>query len=540
MAAPSSGAPARQARWLEAATPGLLLLTPFVIFIRHHAYDLTRPEILGIVALLAAVGAILSVVAASGRVASALVVSALLVFFVDLQFAFDLPIPGLGKSAALIALLGALAVLLYVLGTRVVPVVGLMALVSVVTTLAMPAPELMGEQVTASPSPASTAPLLVHLILDEHIGIAGLKAAGASRPEREVGDFYTDNGFAVFDRAYSEYADTIYAIGRTLDLAETQWADEVVLPAPDPFAGRLVRSRYFDRLVAQGYAIHAYQPDHLEFCGSSPGVKSCTTYASTKLGVLQGTALSSLDKASVVLGAYLMRSDWWNEAREAFNAARESVPALAAAVPAWDWERTRVSPLATAAMLQHLEARLRKARAGEAYVAHLLLPHFPYTYAADCRTRPPASWLDRNITGRLDIVNTPEGRTLRYQRYGEQLSCTRRWIQRLLDAVPAALRDEAVVIVHGDHGSRIALERARETPRHSDDIDNYSTLFAVRSPRLSSGHDGRQASLACLLDEITRDGIGVMPRPGACEIAPTVAVRRDGEHFTRPLPEFPN
>ena len=56
-------------------------------------------------------------------------------------------------------------------------------------------------------------------------------------------------------------------------------------------------------------------------------------------------------------------------------------------------------------------------------------------------------------------------------------------IDQLLAAVPAGLRQDAVVIVHGDHGSRIARNDPTAVERTlfsaADYADLYSTLFAV-------------------------------------------------------------
>ena len=56
------------------------------------------------------------------------------------------------------------------------------------------------------------------------------------------------------------------------------------------------------------------------------------------------------------------------------------------------------------------------------------------------------------------------------------------------------LLDDALVVVHGDHGSRISLVRPvpevgdRISPQ--DYLDSFSTLFAIRSPDLTAEYHG--------------------------------------------------
>ena len=52
--------------------------------------------------------------------------------------------------------------------------------------------------------------------------------------------------------------------------------------------------------------------------------------------------------------------------------------------------------------------------------------------------------------------NEAEWRRLRYSRYLEQVSCTHKLLSRMFDAlVEADVFDESILLVHGDHGSRI-------------------------------------------------------------------------------------
>jgi hypothetical protein len=521
--------------WLAAAVPGLLLLTPYVIFVRHHSYALHAPELLACLLVFAAVGAIVGLLLRRWPLLAGVLTAGCIVLLVDLQFDFDVPIEGIGQTAALLAAMVVLSALLTWAGTRAVSLVGLMAGAALATTLLLPGGRLVSDESNASGA-SGDGPFHLHLILDEHSGPEGLRAAGKAEAADRLVALLEAERFLVFGAAYSEYGETVEAIGHALDLAPGTFAENLVTSAPEPFAGRLSRSRYFAILAERGYAIHVYQADHMDLCHSTVPVASCYTYASTKLGVLQGTPLTWSQRAAVVLGAYLMRSDLWTEAREFYNGMRERA---APTLPAWDWEQTRVSPIASAAALSRLERDLRGARRGQAVVSHLLLPHFPYVYDAECRTLPPSAWLERNDDRWFPARNTPEGRAVRYSMYTEQLACTQRWIGRLLRAIPDHVRRDAIVVLHGDHGSRITLNaQPPAPPRESDAVDSYSTLFAVRSPGISPGQDARQSAITCLLAELVASDFKTAPSSGACDGEPFVRTRVDGQYRSRPLQRF--
>ena len=57
--------------------------------------------------------------------------------------------------------------------------------------------------------PALAPPIVVHLILDEFIGLAGIPSIpDGYASETSFGLFFLDNGFYVFGRAYSRFVHT--------------------------------------------------------------------------------------------------------------------------------------------------------------------------------------------------------------------------------------------------------------------------------------------------------------------------------------------
>ena len=148
---------------------------------------------------------------------------------------------------------------------------------------------------------------------------------------------------------------------------------------------------------------------------------------------------------------------------------------------------------------------------GSAFIAHLLIPHHTYMYDEHCRIkRDIEAWANNvspDTTASPGIVNTPESRRRYYAGYLEQLRCTRGALQDFLEELQEiGVYENATIIVHGDHGSRIALAAPNrlfgDLLSDADLVDLYSVLFAVRGPGFDSGYDTSLRSIQALFAEM--------------------------------------
>ena len=83
--------------------------------------------------------------------------------------------------------------------------------------------------------------------------------------------------------------------------------------------------------------------------------------------------------------------------------------------------------------------------------------------------------------------NTVDSRIARYLRYLPQAKCALKEIGRLFDRMrKLGLYDDAFIVVHGDHGSRISLHSVDQLNQNKltpeDYRDLFSTLFAIKLP----------------------------------------------------------
>jgi hypothetical protein len=533
----SEPAARRTAQRVGLATPALLLVTPFVVFLRHHAYDIADPAALVCVGFLTAAGLMLGAIGRTGRILGSAATAAALAAFVDLQFAFETPLPGVGKTKVLAAGL----LLSWALVYRFQPaerLIGIVSAVMLTSTLLVPQSAIVWRDERPAEREGDL-PFVLHLVLDEHIGADGVPAGIADDLRDDLIQWFTSRNFALVNGAYSRWPATLRSSADTLNLRFDSPGDELVVAAERPFTNRLTRSAYFDGLKARGYVLNIYQPSYLDLCSAASGAAECETYAASRVGVIDDLAMPLADKVLVIGTAFAAQSTLLAELRE----TAVSLRARGFAAPVWSWDRTRVVPFSGHAALDRLTVAAARARQGEVLFGHVMLPHFPYVFDRQCRIRPVAEWLEPQLIGLPDARNSPESRALRYSRYGDQVRCTLRRLDALLDAIPEDRRRDAVVIVQGDHGPKISLRQpAEETMARlvpSDYADTYSALFAVRGPRLGGRTDGRQMPLGCLLRALVESEFGSLAGADGCAADPTVPFRIGaGQYVERPLPPF--
>jgi hypothetical protein len=131
----------------------------------------------------------------------------------------------------------------------------------------------------------------------------------------------------------------------------------------------------------------------------------------------------------------------------------------------------------------------------------------------DCKVRAdPLTWTS---FGDLDIstgaLNSAASRELRYIDYFAQVRCLHSALRRFFEGLmEIGAFEDATIIVHGDHGSRIArIAPLTTTPQPLSDedmADMYSVLFAVRSPSLAPGYRQDLVSLQALFREMFLGG----------------------------------
>ncbi len=509
----------------DLAAPAAVLCAPFLVFVGHHAYPFWTLEILFALALIATAG--LTIGAAIRLRPTGLrpvVFLLLLVVAIDLQF-------GLGRlivlyRADMVILLRdhgwmifiavplavfALLALFVLLREKLSPIVLTVFAVIGLSNLLLPR---LGTPSAAEQTgvPVATAlPPVIHLILDEHIGIDGFPS---DLPEtqalrKDLAALLQSFGFVSFDRAFSHYSRTEASLANQLN-GRAGAVDGANLARRDG-SFLVADNAYFEELSRRGYAVRVYQSDHLDFCALSPiRLAGCLTYAANGPDSLAITDIDGWSKAKVLLSSYLGTSAIYTNVRLQ-AVAREWVATERQSGQAGYLERgaPKLGALRALEILERASEDIRGAARGTAFFLHLLAPHYAYVLGPECQAvRDTAGWLNRTSLSAVgNAINSPASRARRYRGYTGQVACVAKRLAAFLGALEDdGILEDATVVIQGDHGSRIALHdpvASRRDELTDEDLrDSFSTLFALRRPGLTPGSDKSMRSIQALFAEL--------------------------------------
>ena len=485
-AAPDSTAAAQPRRWRPAVAPFavalLVLAASFANFLNYHSYPLLRPEVLMVLAGLAAAALLFGLLHAGASQFGKALLDGLLVFVAvnlnsdsvlaagvaALVFAFA----RLARDISLHPILAIVSAVVLASGLA-----GLSERREAITTVKQPQP------------PARQAKAVLHIILDEHGGTGGASDAGF---RRQLTDFYVGRGFRLFDRAYSRHFHTVNAIPDVLNFGHAGESRNVEESLD------IGSTAYLSRLPRQGYRLHIYQSDFADYCRYS-AFASCTTYWSPSMALLAEEPLPPAAKARLLAFKFAALSSLALTVANGLDRVTHlpwtrplGLPVIAPK------ERAVSSSLGGLAILDRMAADLRRAQPGDAYFAHVLAPHFPYVADGDCRILPPSRWQYRRSARPVEA---------REAAYRQQVGCVMRKLDRVIAAFESSPGGRnAVIIVHGDHGSRITrkdpIEADAELLSSADLMAGYSTLFAVRGPGLAAGIEPRPFATPDILRQL--------------------------------------
>lgn len=467
--------PERTPRLTILAAPALVLLAVVLPFLRFHEYDLLLPESLILMAGAALVGAAVGAIALlrPNTLGPALIALVLCVFALYRPEIRDNVVAGLrvmegvtGHFSLLLAVASALLFLALMgigmlLGRHWPTVVTAVFATFAVSTLVLPAPTGGEHEVTGElPAELNDLPPVIHLILDEQIGLAALPPDLEETPAAADAIRKTYGDFALYERAYSRFGQTIFSLSALMN--GEPGTDVLPHLGVGTTAHVLYDNTWFDRLKAQGYAIRVTQTAWLDMCGDSDAVDVCDTHPLYSINAVQRTMLPTMARLRVLLGKLKL-------------GGVDALPAPMASMEAFD---------------RFEDAIVRQPR-GVAHIAHLILPHYGYLYRSDCSLADPTEWRNQPGAGKTAATISADERTQAYRLYLPQVVCAQRKVAHLFEQLrKQGVFDQATIIVHGDHGSRIAEGTARQRIdllTNRDLLDHVSALLAIKAPDLTAG-----------------------------------------------------
>ena len=523
--------------------PFLLLITPFASYLQYNRLAVTNPEVILAVAVIVAVALLLGALSVFSPAVMVVTLAALLTFFIDIQARE----PGLKRlGLAFIAL----SVVFWLLRRHAARIVSLM----MATVLALSFVPSRSQAASPDKLPGARRaaaartdlPLVVHLILDEYIGPEGVPIDLAPEEfKQQYQAFYVDRGFRLFGKAYSEYPKTMWSIPELLNLSPTRFAPDLMTAGSSDNNYHLARNEYFERMASLGYTVRVHQSTFIDLCPEN-GVATCRTYSTSSLDMLPRLNVPVTSKLAIIGGTFLGQSEAYSRTKEKYQTTRLRLQRANIPLPKWNWEQGTPAPVGTMPMFDAVADELSKAQRGTFVFAHFLLPHYPYVYNASCEQPRASTFLNRNDYDRANvpggIMNVPAGRAERYRGYFQQMLCAQKKVDALIAAIPPSLRQDAIIIVQGDHGSRISLVDpttvANVAPSASDYADMFSTLFAVRSPSIEHGYDTRVAPITCLLRSLAQSDFRSLSGLDSCSTPNIVFFMGSETPQPRPLLDF--
>lgn len=448
---------------------GSLLCTAFVSMLRYSDYPLFRPEVAIVVAgilLLAGIAALLYV---GQRNWGRSLLNCLLVFSAA-------GLMGLPLGATFLIAFAAMALILWT-RKQLSPFLASMGTIMLLTTLAglgghQPWIESESRPTTAKQTEAAPESTILHLVLDEHTGVESLPDSDqeARLLKNDLKSFYLSRGFTLFGRSYSTSMHTVNAV---------PWVLNYGLAVGEHFDGGGVRfgaSAYMRDLVRDGFRVHIYQSDFADICS---GVEhaSCSTYSYTSLRPTLDLEMSVLERAELLathlisIFEFAVRTDRLWRAASSLSGRTDRLPNLELA------QRSRTSTTVSLAAFDSMVQDLRSAAPGNVYFGHFLFPHFPYVVDENCRHLSRSQWESRLSANPI---------SQREKAYFKQVRCALKKVDAAIRAAEASSGGKnLIVIVHGDHGSKIV----KQYPDYSniDDLTEedliaaFPTLFAFRA-----------------------------------------------------------
>ena len=351
---------------------------------------------------------------------------------------------------------------------------------------------------------------VVHIVLDEHIGTGALSYHGAKGKQVRslIEKTLVRHGLNNHPFAYSELFET----AASLATAFNPTLRGNPRKALEQMAGRrhLRRNDYFTSLVRLGYRFKILQSDYMDFCNAiMPAVRECITYPGNAARAFASLDTSVWERLLALAAHGAHRFDLYVRMREGLRGIERTPGDLLDALPTWDWNGDQTASLNTAEEWPLLLSLAEDLKYSEVLFAHLLLPHHPYVFDAKCSIRPALyrrlDMADPSLPG--PAPHTESGRKKRTSLYLDQLSCLNRMLDQLLEALarsPGA--NEATVVIHADHGSRIVglfpYHQFAKDLSETDLRDSYSVLFAWRKPGVNPGDLQCPRALAKLLADL--------------------------------------
>jgi hypothetical protein len=378
-------------------------------------------------------------------------------------------------------------------------------------------------------------PVVLHIVLDEMMSPGAIDPTlpGGEATRDAIYAFGERHGFRIFDSVYSRYFWSEGAMAAVLN------ADRLAMRHSDTvatLAAGTTNNQHFSAMTARGYRTVVFQSANLDFC-ESPDVAMCETFRSFDPASARETLLDDRTRTVHLWDAflrayepsYLSAAGRW-ALRRFYGLDQRDLAVLGVA--------DRFDVQGFGPWFERYKAFVTHVPRGTHVFAHFLAPHGPYLLSESCMVGG-AYDVGYFLNGRFpNPAEREAARRTYFESYFDQVRCVVSKLDGLMQAIEGApALADAVVIIHGDHGSRISSGHEIDDLSARDFVDNYAAFFATKQRQATPGIDCTFLSLPEAFRQAVA-GEGATPQ-GAAPL-PVLVGSRSGEGVIveAPMPLF--
>ena len=417
------------------------------------------------------------------------------------------------------------------------------------TIVSQPAPKLAASEAGFSDSSDSLVerwsgtgsfneelPIVLHILFDELMSPGAMTddLPGGAESRQVVYDFGERYSFRTFDAVYSRQFFSNLSIWNLMNTEYRGHLDPAALASE--FHSKDSTNAYFDDMAERGYQTVVFQSSFFGFC-TNKNVLMCETFDSFDPR-WSDVQTYDLKTRKVHLWDTLLRSygssytsKYGRRLLSAVYGLDDGGGAELGAAGRFD---VQMFPN-TFQQFTNFAARVPR---GSHIFAHFMVPHSPYQLTESCvvsGVEDGGYYLGKRFALEAERA---DARQRYYAQYLAQVGCVMRSLDVMMrQLVEAESYQDAKIVIHGDHGSRISVGKFVERYAGRDFVDNYATYFAVRSPDVEPGVDCELISLP----EVFRRYLGASsakPRQGGRPALIVDTEKGDGSKVEATMPAF--
>jgi hypothetical protein len=335
-------------------------------------------------------------------------------------------------------------------------------------------------------------PIVIHIVFDEMMSVGGMSddIPFAARRRQSLLALATKHSLRMFDSVYARFYFTNESLPNMMNGGyggHTQAADLYLKPQGDS-----PRNAYFDDMAARGYRTIVFQTSAINFCANK-SVDRCETFDSFDPSAAKVTGLDPRNQ----------RANLWQTIFHAFRPSYTSEMGQAILERVYGLRTHEVGVIGAvdrydaqgfSGWFDRFAEFVTTVPRGTHVFAHFLVPHAPYLLTERCIVS--GRFESRYFFADVPVAERSMKRRELYDGYFAQVGCVQQKLDGFLTAIDESQDfQDALIVIHGDHGSRISSGNILEDYTQRDFIDNYATFFAVRSPSVPPGIDCEFVSL---------------------------------------------